>query len=358
MNEEKQYLNDQEISPADIPQGSGEFSGPTGYSSEQQFVVNGEVASEESFEFSPDMATEWEMLNPEEKADALGLITETVALANVSETGNAAAEKAAKLSSLGTAFALAETPDEEVSVEGVAEEPSFWKRTINTIYETAGKGARAAAIAATLGVATLAPMKSAQAGFFDQMGGVNVQQTINKVDRMMRGKQELQGINQQQENLRMRIDQLDREKAELVRRTSADGRVNQIQNVGENKARNIEIDANYKAQKAELKAQRAQAKANFLNNQNHTEVDEARYEANLARIDAQEARIDAQYETNHARENARVQDTSSRIDRDAGNLSDRISQIEMEQQRLQSEIQRLEIQKSQRVWDTTRDIAR
>ena len=373
MNKEEQYLNDQETTPVDVPEvlpapvaeNISEFSGSSQYDAPQHVEINGEVAPKEAFEFSPEMATEWGLLNPEEKAEAVELIQEAALLANVPETGNEKAEKAAKVSSLGTALALAEIPAsqdgdrEDVSLENASEKASFWKRTINMIYETAGKGARAGAIAATLGVATMAPMKSAQAGgFFDQLAGANIQRVIGGVDRVMRGTQEVQNTRQQQENLQMRIEQLDREKAELIRRTSGDTRVNQIQNSGENRARSIEIEANYKAQKAELKAQRVQAKADYLRNQNHSEVDEARYEANLARIDAQEARIDAQYETSRVREDVRVEDTRARIGRDAGNLSDRISQIEMEQERLRSEINRLELQKTQRVWETTRDITR
>src|SRR3989339_1908711 len=369
MNEEKQYLQNEEDSSLSVPEltpvtfsaeNGEEFSGPSDYAAEQRITINGEVAPDEAFEFSPEMATEWELLSPEEKIDSIELVQEAVLLANVSETGNEAAEKAAKISSLGTAFALAEVPSlednvGEVSFEAEADKPSFWKRTINTVYETAGKGARVAAIAATLGVATIAPMKSAQAGFFDQLAGSNVEQTIRKVDRVMRGNQELQNIKQQQEYKQMRIDQLEQEKADLVRRTSGNTRVDQIQNTGENKARNIEIEADYKAQKAELKAQRAQAKADYLRNENRGEVEEARYEAALARIDAQAARIDAQYETNRARESVRVNDAGSRIDREGNNLSDRISQIEMEQERLRLEIKQLNVQKTQRAWETTRD---
>lgn len=372
MNEEKQYLQNEEDSSFSAPEltpvafsveNGEEFSGPSGYAAEQHIIMNGEIAPDEAFEFSPEMATEWELLNPEEKAEAIEIIQEAVLIANVSETGNTEAEKAARVSSLGTAFALAEvssTDDDKESLAqvGEVENSSFWKRTINAVYETAGKGARVAAIAATLGVATIAPMKSAQAGFFDQLAGSNVEQTIRKVDRVMRGNQELQNIKQQQEYKQMRIDQLDQEKADLVRRTSGNTRVDQIQNTGENKARNIEIEADYKAQKAELKAQRAQAKADYLRNQNRGEVEEARYEAALARIDAQAARIDAQYETNRARESVRVNDAGSRIDREGNNLSDRISQIEMEQERLRLEIKQLNVQKTQRAWETTRDISR
>lgn len=372
MNEREQYLNNEETTP--VPEISPEpvsaeslpeFSGPTSYEEEQRVEVNGEVIPPKAFEFSPEMATEWELLNPEEKIESIELIQEAILLASIPEIGNEKAETAAKISTLGTAFALAEASDDngenqvKEAPEGETEKSSFWKRTLNTIYETAGKGARAAAIAATLGVATIAPMKTAEAGgFFEQLAGANIQQTLNKVDRVMRGTQEVQNTRHQQENLQMRIEQLEREKAELIRRTSGDTRVNQIQNTGENKARTIEIEANYKAQKAELRAQRAQAKANYLHNQNRSEVDEARYEASLARIDAQEARIDAQYETNHVRESVRVEDVGSRINRQAGNLSDRISQIEMEQERLHLEIQRLNIRKPQQIWETTRDITR
>lgn len=372
MNEEKQYLNNEEITPVPegevspvfmSPESSAEFSGPSAYAAEQHIEINGETAPLEAFEFTPEMATEWELLNPEEKAESIELIQEAALLANVSETGNNAAEKAANISSITTAFALAPNTSPEgnggdASFETGVEKQSFAQRMLNAVYETAGKGARAAAIAATLGIATLAPMKSAQADFFGSLASQNIQRNINRVDRVMRGTQDVQNIKHQQEDKQMRIDQIERENAELVRRASGDTQVGQIQNTGENRVRNIEIEANYKAQKAELKAQRAQEKANYLRNQNPSEVDEARHEAALARIDAQAARIDAQHEMSQVREDVRVQNTNANIDHAAGNLSDRLNRNHMEQERLRAEIQRLEVQKTQKTWEATRDIAR
>lgn len=370
MNEEKENHIDSNISEEinNIETPSSPFASQE-YIPQQHQTPSDVHASEDSAQFLPDILTEAETLSlkkefaevsPKEQEEARMFAADVIAISAESESSNVEVRHAAIKSTLGTAFAVApegEIQEEDVSRETPTVEP-FWRRTIHSMLKTAGRGARVSAIAATLGIATLAPMKNAEAGFFDQLVGANVQQTLNKVDRMMRGKQDLENVNQQQENMRLRIDQLDQEKADLIRQTSGNIQVENIQNVGENKARTVETEANYKAQKAELRAQRAQLKADFLVKPNSSEVDQARYEAALARVDAQAARIDAQYEVNLARESVRVQATNSQIHRDESSTVARIHQIEMEQQRLQSEIQRLQVQKTQRIWDTTRDISR
>lgn len=342
-------------------EGITEFSGPLAYG-EQHIEINGEAASANVFEFSPDMATEWDRLNPEEKAESVELIQESIILADLSEAGNEEARTAANISMLGTEFAFAEASpfDDEQQVseltESEGEKQTFVKHMLSVVSGAAGKTARLTALATLFGVALVGPMKTAEARAPESGGVVVLNKIFKNVDSAMKGTENQQRIMHQQEQNNLRIEALERQKDELVRRTSGDTRLNQIQNSGENRAATVRIEADYKAQKAHLSAQRARAQADFSRKTNPSDADRSIYEARLSQIDASEAQVDARYEINRARENMRVENSNARIDRDAGNLNDRISKIEMQQEDLRLKNDQLETKKPQGTWKTTQDI--
>lgn len=344
-------------------EGITEFSGPLAYG-EQHIEINGEAASANVFEFSPDMATEWDRLNPEEKAESVELIQESIILVDLSEAGNEEARTAANISMLGTEFAFAEASpfDDEQQVseltESEGEKQTFVKHMLSVVSGAAGKTARLTALATLFGVALVGPMKTAEARAPESGGVVVINKIFKNVDSAMKGTESLQKISHEQERNNLRIEALEQEKRELVRRTSGDTRLNQIQNSGENRAATVRIEANYKADKARLAARRASAESYFLrhNIRNLPGADFRAYEAELAQIDASEAQVDARYEINRARENMRVENSNARIDRAAGNLNNRISQIEMQQEDLRLKNDQLETKKPQGTWKTTQDI--
>lgn len=355
MSEENQYFDNPEADSVVISD-TAEFSGPAGYETEQNFEINGEIASPEVFEFSLADKKEWELLNPEEKTEATGLIQEAILLANVESTGNEEAEKAAQVSSLGTALAFAETPssDDENRIDGEddGENPSFVKHIFSKVYETAGKGARVAALAATLGIAAITPMKSASAGgIFGNVSDRAVQETMNKVDRVFRGAQDVQGTQHEQRNNNMRIRQLERQKEELARRNATDTRYYETQANAEIRQSEIQAEATQKALRAQLKMERAQADADFRKN-----GDRARYEAKLSQLDVKEAQIDAQREISRVSIDARVANANQRIDRNAGHVEDKIDQIEMTQEDIDAQRPHVELQRTRSIWETVRDV--
>lgn len=352
---EENFLNNQENNPFDTTE-VVEFSGPAGYEVAQNVEVNGEIASPQVFEFSPADKTEWEQLNAEEQTAATGLIQEAIILSNVETTGNKEADKAAQVSNIGTAFAFAEVPtsenEDQIDRETGVEAPSVVKRMLDTVYETAGKGARALALAATLGIAAITPMKSASAGglFGNDRA---VQETMDKVDRVFRGTQDVQGTQHEQRKNDMRIRQLERQQRELERRNDADTRYYETQTNAEIRKSEIQAEATNKALKAQLKVERAQADADFRKN-----GDRARYEAVLSQLDVKEAQIDAQREISRASIDARMANANQRIDRNAGHVEDKIEQIEMTQEDIGAARPRVELKKTRTIWETVRDVLR
>ena len=251
------------------------------------------------------------------------------------------------MSNIGTALAFAEVPssDEE-------ESPSVVGRILNTVYETAGKGARVLALAATLGIAAVTPMKSASAGgiFGNDRA---VQETMNKVDRVFRGAQDVQGTQHEQRNNDRSIRQLERQKMELERRNATDTRYYETQANAQIRQSEIQAEATYKALNAQLKAERAQAEVSFRKN-----GDRAAYEHTMSQLDVRGAQIDAQREISRVSIDARVANANQRIDRNAGHVEDKIDEIEMTQEDIDASRPRVELNKTRTIWETVRDVLR
>lgn len=255
---------------------------------------------------------------------------------------------------------------EEGKIPGVTRETLSEPGFMESFAETPlGKKVMSAFKLVMLSTALVMPMKSANAagGLFDIQ---SVSGVLGKVERGMGGMQQRQEIGRQQENLRLQIDSIEHQKEALLQRSSGDARVGAIENRAESKSHPTVIDAQYRAEKAQIKAQRAQIRAAFLSRQQHnesdplrqqhTEADQANYEAQIARIDAREAQADERHEVNQAREEQRGSMKSMQIDQNMNNVNNQIAQMSMQQERLKGEIQRLELVKQRVMVDTARGV--
>lgn len=340
---------------------------PQGYRAPEEYTVNGlRVTAEQLGRLEiPQLMRDpvVEEFSAQERGTLGELLVDTAAMAHAAQQEGASPE--AREYALANAFLTCPVPSEEAAQKVqmaqarkiVAEHKG--ESAFSRWMETDGK--RLLRVI-TLAVGFGAAVPASAGGWSDLLSGFGnegvVQTVLQKVERGMQGKQQLDNINQREAQIQLEIQRIDAEKAMLGQYSSTNVGVAGVENPAEHRANISQAEADYRMQKAQVLQQREQVAAQFKSLPNPSPGQKAQYEAQLAQLDAQDVRIDQNYAVQRAREGGRVGVRAGQIEMEAGNASAQIEQYGLRQAQLRQELQQLQVQKARVIADTAGDIGR
>lgn len=194
--------------------------------------------------------------------------------------------------------------------------------------------------------------------FFKTVSGSTAQKTFGKINEGINTKIRFEEIDRRIQSTNDQIDRLEQEKQLLLSQGEAAYNQKNIENSVDSRVKPLEIEAKYKAQRAQLEVRKEDSKKHFLQLPNPTSADLARYEAEQAQISANIARLEGDYQKNIAREDVRSATQQGRVGLDTANANNRIHGIEMQQARLKNTVQQLQTQKIQLIQRAAQVISR
>ncbi len=314
----------------------------------ETFLINGNevsVASLRKLEV-PGLVADHEIsdLSAAERGELGEMLADVAEVADVAQTLEAPIE--AKTAALATAFFSA-SPEEEQQMAEAQEIVSADDDAGSRMFRWMNTKGKKLLAAVTIAIGASAMPQAANAGrFFHQGGRPVMERVIGGVERGVDAKRQIEDIALRQQQLRIEIDHIEREKAIIMQRSGGDTHVGGMAIRAESNARAIQLESRYEAEKAKIEGKKAALQAKFAAKANPTAVDIAKHQEQLAKLDAREIRAEGNYQSRMAREEGRSIVRGGQIRNAALDAGSDIHRLESEQQRKFAEIQRLEQEKT------------
>ncbi|GEM_PF-4558481 len=254
-----------------------------------------------------------------------------------------------RANALANAFLVASSEEKQQIMEAqaiVAE-----KGDVASFAEWVGKKGKGVIASLALVVGLGAFAQNANAGgldsLFQALNSPAIQGSINKINEGMNASARLSEINRTEQSLRDQINSLEQQKQLALRQGETNQRIQSVENSVDSRVNPGELNANYKAQRAQFELRKEDSKKHFLEIQNPTSADLTRYESEQARLNADAQRLEGDYQKNAAREQGRSSVQSAQIGVNSAYANARIHDIEMQQARMKDQISNLNIQRLQ-----------